>query len=47
MPSLRATRLVVVQDLQIRTDNVKFLKAKYYSASEKDLSGAIAGGLYG
>ncbi len=25
---------VVVQDLQIRTDNVRFLKAKYYSASE-------------
>ena len=25
---------VVVQDLQIRTDNVKFLKAKYYSASQ-------------
>ena len=26
---------VVVQDLQIHTDNVKFLKAKYYSASQK------------
>lgn len=26
---------VVVQDLRIRTDHVKFLKAKYYSASER------------
>lgn len=26
---------VVVQDLRIHTDNVKFLKAKYYSASER------------
>lgn len=26
---------VIVQDLLIRTDNVKFLKAKYYSASER------------
>jgi len=26
---------VIIQDLLIRTDNVKFLKAKYYSASER------------
>ena len=28
---------VVVQDLQIKTDNVRFLKEKYYSASERQI----------